>query len=94
MKRDSSGCENIKNLGILVTRDGYAKMWRMALCIRHNCGERENIVGHRCIRPLITSFIWIRGSTCVLFEWSKGLRSQFIILEQKKVKKQHPLLSK
>ena len=25
----------------------FLEMWRMALYIRHNCGERKNTVGHR-----------------------------------------------
>ena len=26
------------------------KMWRMDILIRHQCGERNHIVGHRCIK--------------------------------------------
>ena len=29
------------------------KMWRMHIFIRHNCGERENIVGRRWFIPML-----------------------------------------
>jgi hypothetical protein len=29
------------------------KMWRMDIFTRHNFGERENTVGHRCTRALV-----------------------------------------
>jgi hypothetical protein len=31
------------------------KMWRMAIFIRHNCGERKNNVGYRCFIVSISS---------------------------------------
>jgi len=40
-------CHSSRSNGILVVS---LKMWRMDIFIRHNCGERENTVGHRCSR--------------------------------------------
>ena len=38
------------HLKVLCTLKCVLKMWRMDIFIRHICGERKNIVGHRCIR--------------------------------------------
>ena len=36
-------------------------MWRMAICIRHICGEHKNILGHRC--PRTCSYTKMRNCT-------------------------------
>jgi len=44
VKRD---CKNVSIRHKRYTFGYITKMWRMALLIRHNCGERKNNVGHR-----------------------------------------------
>jgi hypothetical protein len=63
-------------------------MWRMALFIRHNCGEHKNTVGHRCANRMRGVFdqmvrIFTSGnmktflsSQIVLMSFSIGLLAQ------------------
>jgi len=45
-------------------------MWRMALLIRHHCGERKNYVGHRCsnIKMCDNDKIQPKSQTVLVFE--------------------------
>ncbi len=48
MGRNRDGHQIYGHLLVKVSAFKYVlKMWRMDICIRHKCGERENIVGHR-----------------------------------------------
>jgi hypothetical protein len=59
-----------------------SKMWRMALLIRYNSGERKNNVGHRCSKACFFKTHSHRpsppymSSRQVLFEWPKALNNR------------------
>ncbi len=61
------------------------KMWRMAILIRHNCGERKSTVGHRCPKsfcvfftvdhscPTITNSLTANGFVSTYFKMMGGV---------------------
>ena len=38
---------------------------------RHSCGDRDNMVGHRCFRAMLLNLGWMSNTSAVIFKKSK-----------------------